>query len=79
MLNKSDEGKFIRLKGVSGHGKNRIRQHGDVWLIVKVEKNKAMLRSLNTTFKVGGVMHHDGRWIDVDADPDFDKVEFVDQ
>ena len=26
----------IRLKGVTGHGKNRIREHGDKWEVLDV-------------------------------------------
>ncbi len=81
IIKKSDEGKWIRLKGISGHGKNRIREHGDLWLIVFVDVNKVMLRSRNKTFKVRSVtghegeMHHDGRWIDNGIDKNFEIVE----
>tara|TARA_Y100000389_G_scaffold203850_1_gene253743 strand:+ start:2922 stop:3128 length:207 start_codon:yes stop_codon:yes gene_type:complete len=27
----------IRLKGITGHGKNRIREHGDVWEIITLQ------------------------------------------
>ena len=58
-INQSDAVKWIRLKGKSGHGKNRIREHGDLWLVVHVDTNKVMLRSRNKTFKAGDEMHHD--------------------
>ena len=25
---------LLRLKGVTGHGKNRIREHGEEWLVL---------------------------------------------
>ena len=75
MLRKSNTGQWIRLKGISGHGKNRIREHGDLWLVVHVDTNKVMLRSRNKTFKVGDEMHHDGRWIDQGVDKNFEIVE----
>ena len=74
-INQSDAVKWIRLKGKSGHGKNRIREHGDIWLVIHVDTNKVMLRSRNRTFKIGGVMHHDGRWIDQGVDKNFEIVE----
>ena len=74
-INQSDAGIWIRLKGKSGHGKNRIREHGDIWLVVHVDTNKVMLRSRNKTFKVGDEMHHDGRWIDNGIDKNFEVVE----
>ena len=58
-----------------GHGKNRIREHGDLWLVVHVDTNKVMLRSRNKTFKAGDEMHHDGRWIDQGVDKNFEIVE----
>lgn len=75
MINKTHEGKWIRLKGISGHGKNRIREHGDIWLVVHVDVNKVHLRSRNKTFKAGGEMFHDGRWIDNGIDKNFEIVE----
>ena len=73
-INQSDAGIWIRLKGKSGHGKNRIHEHGDIWLVVHVDVNKVMLRSRNKTFKVGDEMHHDGRWIDQGVDKNFKVV-----
>ena len=74
-INQSDAGIWIRLKGKSGHGKNRIREHGDLWLVVHVDVNKVMLRSRNKTFKAGDEMHHDCRWIDQGVDKNFEIVE----
>ena len=74
-IKQSNAGQWIRLKGISGHGKNRIREHGDIWLVVHVDTNKVMLRSRNKTFKVGDEMHHDGRWIDNGIDKNFEVVE----
>ena len=74
-INQSDAGIWIRLKGKSGHGKNRIHEHGDLWLVIHVDTNKVMLRSRDCTFKVGGVMHHDARWIDQGVDKNFEIVE----
>ena len=74
-IKQSNAGQWIRLKGKSGHGKNRIREHGDLWLVVHVDTNKVMLRSRNRTFKIGGVMHHDGRWIDQGIDKNFEIIE----
>ena len=74
-INQSDAVKWIRLKGKSGHGKNRIREHGDLWLVVHVDTNKVWLRSRNKTFKAGDEMHHDCRWIDQGVDKNFEIVE----
>jgi hypothetical protein len=75
MINKTHEGKWIRLKGISGHGKNRIREHGDIWLVDMIIEDKAMLRSRHMTFKAGGEMHFDGRWINIPVDKNFEIIE----
>ena len=75
MLRKSNTGQWIRLKGISGHGKNRIREQGDIWLVVHVDGSKVMLRSRHKTFKAGGEMFHDGRWISTSTDKNFEIVE----
>ncbi len=74
MLNKSHEGKWVRLKGISGHGKNRIREHGDVWLVQMVWINKIMLRSKDLTFKSGKDMIFDGRWVNIPTDKNFEII-----
>ena len=66
---------IIKLTGKTNHGKNRIREHGDLWLVVHVDTNKVMLRSRNKTFKCGGELWHDGRWIDSPTDKNFEVVE----
>ena len=74
-IKQSNAGQWIRLKGKSGHGKNRIHEHGDLWLVIHVDTNKVMLRSRNKTFKAGDEIHHDGRWIDQGVDKNFEIVE----
>lgn len=66
----------VRLQGITRHGKNRINQHGDVWEVVncsgKFQGQSAMeLKSLHKTFRVGGESHHDGRWVLIKDDPNF--------
>ena len=65
---------IIKLTGKTNHGKNRIREHGDLWLVVHVDVNKVMLQSRNKTFKASDEMHHDGRWIDQGVDKNFKVV-----
>ena len=74
MVNKTHEGRWVRLKGISGHGKNRIREHGDVWLVQMVWINKIMLRSKDLTFKSGKDMIFDGRWVNIPTDKNFEII-----
>ena len=66
-----DVGKWVLLKGKTRHGKNRINQHGDMWVIESVATFQGqpamMLRSKNKTDKGG----FDGRWVLLRDDPNF--------
>jgi hypothetical protein len=56
----------VLLRGKTRHGKNRINQHGNIWLVENIDKfggEPAMfLRSLNKT---------EGRWVLLKNDPNF--------
>ena len=66
-----DVGKWVLLKGKTRHGKNRINQHGNMWVIESVSTFQGqpamMLRSENKTDKGG----FDGRWVLLRDDPNF--------
>jgi len=77
-----DEGDWITLKAKTKHGKDRIAQHGERWLVTDLKDGKAILRSENKTFSVRTrdaakteewTTHkiHDGRWIDLHNDDNF--------
>ena len=73
-------GQWIKLKGLTGHGKNRIREHGEDWKIKEIRGgSKLMLESKNETFKVGtgakAFMVPDGRWIKIHDDKNFEIVK----
>lgn len=61
----------IVLEGISRHGKNRIHQHGNVWLLDEVRGDRMRLLSEHKTFKVGDHTMHDGRWVLLKNDPNF--------
>ena len=54
-LIKSGKTSIVILQGLTRHGKNRINQ----------------LISLDKTFKCGDEWIHDGRWVLIDNDPNF--------
>ena len=80
-----DVGRWVLLKGKTRHGKNRINQHGDMWLIEEVatfQGQPAMrLRSEKETFVIRGrgnskqewktTLMHDNRWVLLRDDPNF--------
>jgi hypothetical protein len=61
---------ILNLKGITGHGRNRIREHGHRWEIIERPKcvpdwpaNHLMIRSLDTG---------ETRWFDLGMDADFE-------
>mgnify|MGYP003146477320 CR=1 FL=1 len=61
--------KTIKLRGISGHGKNRIREHGELWTITKHHLDwiptppNRMVESVATGHQ---------RWVNLEGiDPDF--------
>ena len=65
----------VLLTGKTRHGKNRIQQHGKVWLVEHFGTFKgapAML--VRSEFKTEGPKDHkgfDGRWVLLQNDPNF--------
>ena len=80
-----DVGRWVLLKGKTRHGKNRINQHGEMWLIERVETFQGQpamfLRSEKETFVIRGrgnpkeewktTLIHDNRWVLLRYDPNF--------
>ena len=70
---------WIKLKGLTGHGKNRVREHGEDWKIQEIRGSRIMVKSKNETFKVGegakSFMVPDGRWLDIPTDKNFEIVK----
>ena len=84
-------GNLLLLKGITRHGKNRISQHGDVWKVFQIGKEKFMgegdikqgivVESLNDTFNTGGSGKHkwvkDVRWLDFPEDENFEILKKI--
>ena len=67
-----DKGDWVKLKGKTRHGKNRINQHGNHWLVTDVGKFNGqpavMLRSMKQTDRG----QFDGRWVHINDDNNFE-------
>ena len=78
-ISKMKQGDQVRLSPKSRHGKNRIHQHGDRWVVMNVSTFRGQpavhLRSMGKTFKMGSSWVFDGRWVQLNNDPDFDIIE----
>ncbi len=73
------QGETVKLRPKSRHGKNRLNEHGDHWIVMNVSTFKGQpalhLRSKNKTFKMGQTWTFDGRWVLLKDDSDFDIVQ----
>ena len=55
----------IRLKGITGHGKNRIRDHGDVWEVLTLQDMGIICMSPTPTkMPIISVATNEWRWLD---------------
>ena len=72
-------GEIIQLKGKTRHGKNRIHQHGDFWIIETDDRFRGQpawsLRSLEKTEGPKNNKGFDGRWVLKNNDPNFEIME----
>ena len=68
--------KQVRLIGKTKHGKDRIRQHGDVWNVLESKAppfgHAMVLESLRETFTLGDTKIKDVRGVKTLDDPNFD-------
>ena len=64
------------LEAKTRHGKNRISEHGETWLVIRecTRTNRVLLKSRTKSFKCKKTRtrSHDLRWVDLDGnDRDF--------
>ena len=73
------QGDMIKLNGKTRHGKNRVNEHGESWIVMNVGKFKGSpavhLRSIDKTFKMGQAWTFDGRWVLLNNAPDFEIAQ----
>ena len=55
----------IRLKGITGHGKNRIREHGDVWEVLTLQEMGIIsMTPMPTKMPIRSIATNEWRWLD---------------
>ena len=88
MFSAFKKGDWLKLKGITRHGKNRIHQHGEWWEVNTVGTfegfTAVLLNSRNETFAIRGrgnskeewktTMIHDQRWVHIKEDKNFQVV-----
>ena len=54
--------RMVRLVGISRHGKNRIRENGELWVVAEIRDGCVLLDSVTT---------EDWRWVSIVGDQNF--------
>ena len=60
----------VKLTGKSGHGKNRIREHGELWTVIKEFESIACL-DMKAGLFIQSEKTHEKRWIAKSNDKHF--------
>ena len=58
-------GALVRLVGISRHGKNRVRENGELWIVREVRDGRVALDSVQTD---------DWRWVFIADDRNFNMT-----
>jgi len=69
-------GDEVRLKGVNRHGKNRIRENGDMWEVINVDGQDSSILPTKICVQPNTGTGN-WRWIDLPEDSDVEIVEHV--
>lgn len=74
---------IVILKAKTKHGKDRLHQHGPNWRVKRIGSFKGAsavyLESSAKTFRQGQEMTHDGRWVELNGDPNFEIISQISQ
>ena len=58
------EGNWIILKGITGHGKNRIREHGDLWEVLDLPPGVMSMTPKPPLPPIKSLKTGEWRWLD---------------
>jgi hypothetical protein len=67
-------GSTVRLRGITRHGKNRVREQGELWDVVGVPHGVVSMSPMPICPALKGQMRGDFRWF---SPKDFEVVEVI--
>lgn len=70
-------GDVIELKGKSRHGKTRVAQHGNIWVIMAEKSINTVSNKVGPAWLVESFETDDSRWVLKNEDGDFEIVGVV--
>ena len=72
------EGNHLRLAGITRHGKNRIRENGDMWEVNTVDgRDSSLLITKVCVAPLKESRRGEWRWIDVPRDEHMEILEVI--
>ena len=71
-------GNHLKLAGKTRHGKNRIRENGDMWRVINVDgADSSLLTTKVCVIPLEESRRTEWRWIDLPEDRDMEIVEHI--
>ena len=61
---KREKIEMIKLKGITGHGKNRIREHGELWEVLEFPTGVVSMTPKPSLTPIKSVKTGEERWLD---------------
>ena len=68
--------KTVRLKGLKGHGKNRVREHGELWEVLELPTGVIKMSHKPPFPPIKSLKTGEERWLD-DANFSWIPVDFA--
>ena len=73
-------GNLMRLAGKTRHGKNRIRENGDMWRVITVDGGDSSILTTKVCVRPMNLERRDEwRWIDLPSDEHMEIIEHIEQ
>ena len=71
-------GNHLRLEGRNRHGKNRIRENGDMWRVITVDGGDSSILTTKVCVRPMNLERRDEwRWLDLPSDEHMEIVEHI--
>ena len=71
-------GNLMKLSGKTRHGKNRIRENGEMWRVIQVDGQDSSIMSTKVCVRPVDLERRENwRWVDLPSDEHMEIVEHI--
>ena len=71
-------GNLMKLSGKTRHGKNRIRENGEMWRVIQVDGQDSSIMSTKVCVRPLDLERRENwRWVDLPSDEHMEIVEHI--